>query len=78
MEDDDVEKVKLYPSVSADMINDAYDDLINIVRQASDVAVTRCTKNFFKYWWDDRMKDIKERSVISCRIWKEADMYRKD
>jgi len=69
------------------MINDVYDNLINILRQASDVAVPRCRKNFFRYWWDGRMKEIKERSVASCRIWKEAgrprsgpifDIYRKD
>jgi len=43
---DDVRQVELYFSVSADMINDVYDKLINILRQASDVVVPRC-KIFF-------------------------------
>jgi len=84
---DEVRLFDLCTNVSAYMINDVYDKLVNILLQASDVAVPRCRKNFFRYWWDDRMKEIKERSVASCRMWKEAgrprsgpifDIYRKD
>jgi len=73
--------------VSDHIIDDVYNALINILRKASDEAVPRSRKNFFRYWWDSRMKEVKERAVASCRMWKEAgrprsgpifDIYRKD
>ena len=84
---EEVRQFDLSTNVSDHIIDDVYNALINILRQASDEAVPRSRKNFFRYWWDSRMKEIKERAVASCRMWKEAgrprsgpisDIYRKD
>ena len=77
----------LHPNISVEIINDVYDRLICILRHASDLAVPVCRKNFFKHWWDVEMKETKDRSVASSKIWKEAgrprsgpisEQYRKD
>ena len=42
---DEVRLFDLCTNVSAYMISDVYDKLVNILHQASDVAVPRCRKN---------------------------------
>jgi len=34
--------------------------------------VPRCPKNFFKFWWDEELKSLKEASVNSDKLWKAA------
>jgi len=80
----DIEKsTKVDPVV----INGIYNDLVDSLRLSADVAVPACRKNFFKFWWDTELDDLKERSIASCRIWKAAgrprsgpifDIYRRD
>jgi len=74
-------------TVNSDHIYSLYDRIVNVLNNCADVAVPACPKNFFKYWWDDEMNDLKSRSIDSCKIWKAAgrprsgpifDLYKKD
>ena len=35
-------------------------------------------KTFFKFWWDNDIDEMKERSVASCRSWKSAGTFHSD
>ena len=53
-----------------------YDRVINGLQLTADHAVPRLHKNFFKYWWNQEMDELKHRSVLSSRLWKEAGRLR--
>ena len=27
---------------------------------------------FFTFWWDQEMNELKEKSIVSCKLWKDA------
>ena len=29
-------------------------------------------KNFFKFWWDEELTELKQQAILSCRAWKTA------
>ena len=74
-------------SVTVDNVDQLYHRVIDILNFASNCAVPKRKKNFFKFWWDNDMNEIKERSIASCRSWKSAgkprsgpifEIYKKD
>lgn len=73
--------------VNSDVLDCIYNRIIVILRFGSDVAVPSCKKSFFKFWWDNEMNELKEKSIASCRMWKATgrprcgpifDRYRRD
>ena len=79
-----LEKTK---DVHPDDIDSIYSRLVNILRVCSDTVVPACPKKFFKYWWDQEMDELKQRSMDSCQVWKAVgsprsgsvfDKYRRD
>ena len=74
-------------TVTSEIIDVIYQRIINSLLFGSNLAVPLRRKNFFKFWWDDEMDELKSKSMASCRIWKSAgkprsgpifDIYRKD
>jgi hypothetical protein len=77
-------------TVSADVrkyLNYFYDELLKILVQCSDLTIPKVKKNFFKFWWDQELSELKQRSIESSKAWKEAgnpkfgiifEEYRKD
>ena len=64
-----------------------YDRILEILNLCADKCVPKVRKNFFKFWWDTEMDELKQRSIVSCKIWKDAGrpnsgdifhMHRKD
>jgi len=52
-------------------IESIYSELINGVSCAC-LYVPHCAKNFFKFWWDEELKCLKEASVNTDKLWKAA------
>ena len=46
--------------------------VIRALQFSSEKSVPRCHKTFLKFWWDQEIGELNERSVISCKLWKEA------
>ena len=63
-------------SVVTETIDNIYNGIITILRDGSGIAVPSCHKNFFKFWWDDSLDELKEKSIASCMIWKDAGRLR--
>ena len=47
-------------------------EIFDLKCRFSVTAVPKCKKNFFKFWWDSDMDELKEKSIASCKLWKDA------
>lgn len=83
---DDIMQLEQSHSVTLASIDDIYCRVLDILRFASDSVVPNCTKNFFKFWWNQELDILKADSIKACQIWKAAgrprsgavfDSYRK-
>jgi len=59
-------------SVTVDDVDQLYDRVVEILNLASYYAVPKRKKFFCKFWWDNDIDEMKERSIASCRSWKFA------
>ena len=53
-------------------IDNIYYRIIGILLEGSDIAVPSCHKKFLKFWWDQDLDELKQKSIASCEIWKAA------
>jgi len=58
--------------VSTDMIDCFYNRIIKMLQDGAVRFVPRRYKNFFKYWWNQELSELKEKSITSFNLWKEA------
>jgi len=58
--------------VMLETVNHLYSRIVDALCSASDLAVPSCRKNFFKFWWDHSLDDLKQKSIDSCNMWKDA------
>ena len=74
-------------SATAESIEAIYHSIINSLLSSSKLAVPANTKNYFKFWWDEKLDELKNKSIASCRMWNTAgkprsgpifNMYKKD
>ena len=68
----DITDIEKSSKVDPVTINRIYNALVDSLRLSADTVVPACRKNFFKFWWDTELDDLKERSIASCRIRKAA------
>ena len=54
------------------LIQQIYDDIIDVLNDGANRYVPRHRKNFYKFWWDQEMDLLKEASIESNRNWKAA------
>ena len=73
--------------VTADLIDSIYCRIVDVLCTAADMAVPSRRRNFFKFWWDHNLDDLKQKSITSCNMWKDMgkprsgdifDCYRRD
>ena len=55
-----------------DFIDYIYSKVTGILLESSQTAVPSCQKNFYKFWWDDSLDELKQKSIASCQIWRAA------
>ena len=53
-------------------IDNGYDQILTVLNTAACLHVPKVKACFFKYYWDDELKDIKSRSVYAHRLWLEC------
>ena len=64
-----------YSSDDADIssvIDNTYDDIVNVLNTAANLYVPTCRKNFFKLRWDEELATLKQAAIESNKIWKAA------
>ena len=53
-------------------IDTLYDGMVNILATAAQQFVPQRAKTFYKFWWDEEMDILKQNSIESNKIWKNA------
>jgi hypothetical protein len=53
-------------------VNAVHDNIINVLNTAATKYVPRRPKNYYKYWWDEEMDNLKQASIESNQVWKAA------
>lgn len=67
----DIEKdAAKYNDVS--LIDVMYDKIIDALQTCTAATVPSCKQNFFKFWWNQELDCLKERSIESHKLWKAA------
>jgi len=84
---DDLVAIEKSDSIDIGALDSAYQRIVNVLKYSSDLTVATRPKNFFKFWWDHTLDELKAKSIDSCDLWKIAgrpqaglvfDRYRKD
>jgi len=57
-------------------IDTLYDALINILRVGDQAFVPRAKIFFYKFWWTEELDLLKQNSMDSSKLWKEAGKSR--
>lgn len=64
-----------------------YNRVVDILHYCASLSVPTRRKNFFKFWWDQELDELKQQTIASCGLWKAAgrprygpifSQYRKD
>ena len=58
--------------IVADKIDSIYNSFVSVLRISAEIFIPKHRKNFYKFWWTQELDDLKEKSIASCRKWKEA------
>ena len=51
-------------------INQTYEEIVTILSASSKLFVPLVKKNFFKFWWNEDLKLLKEESIATDKIWR--------
>lgn len=54
------------------LVNIWYDRIVSILRNAAKQFVPNCKRNFYHAWWDQDMEMLKDKSIETHKLWKEA------
>ena len=57
-------------NVLEENINYIYEQIVHILRYCSQTYVPRIKKNYFKFWWDAELSELKQQSVAASDLWK--------
>ena len=58
--------------VSRSFINSVYHEIVSVLCSAANFYVPVRKKKYYKFWWDEELNLLKEKSIESDKIWKEA------
>lgn len=58
-------------------VDKLYNDIVNVLRLCARSFVPERRKNFYKFWWNEELKILKEESINSNRLWKSAGKPRR-
>ena len=65
-----------YCNIKSDMVNDlineVYYEIVNVLCYAANLYVPKRKRNYYKFWWDQEMSLLKEKSIESNNLWKQA------
>ena len=51
------------PDGAPDYVEQIYDKIVNILRNSADSFIPKHKANFYKFWWDQELNELKANSV---------------
>ena len=49
-----------------------YRDAVAALKYSADLSIPQHVKNFYKFWWNNKLTELKRLAIASTNIWKEA------
>ena len=49
-----------------------YKRVVSVLQQSSKACIPKRKQNFYKFWWNQELDELKSKAMASCRIWKDA------
>lgn len=59
-------------SVIADLINSTYNCIVDALNRAATIHVPRTKKNGLKFWWNAELNELKQKAMLSHKLWTES------
>lgn len=53
-------------------IDGVYNRVVSVLQDCSNATIPKYKKNFFKFWWNQELDELKEKAKSSCKMWKDA------
>jgi len=53
-----------------------YNEVISALHTTADLFIPKRKRNFFKFWWNAELDELKENAIKSCMAWREAGKLR--
>ena len=48
-----------------------YDSVVAALKYSADQCIPKVAKNFYKFWWNEELSELKRIAIASARIWKD-------
>jgi len=55
-----------------ELLDKWYNEVISALQTSADLFIPKRKRNFFKFWWNAELDELKENAIKSCRAWREA------
>jgi hypothetical protein len=72
LNDIDIDKIQYNASTYQPIVDRLYENIVAALNVSANLFIPQYRKNFFKFWWNQELSLLKEASVESNRIWKDA------
>jgi len=63
---------KMSSDCVADEIDKLYDNVVSALQSSANLFIPKRKQNFYKFWWNQELDELKNKSIASCRLWKDA------
>ena len=70
--DDLNNKLQCSVTLNTSDIDRLYCDVVAALKYSADLSIPQRAKNFYKFWWNDELAELKRLGIASTNIWKEA------
>ena len=70
--------MELPENISLDEIDTLYNEIVAVSNTGAKLYVPSRQQHFYKFWWSEELKALKEAAINSNKIWKAAGKPRQD
>jgi len=63
---------KMATNCITDAVDKLYENVVSALQQSADLFIPKRKHNFYKFWWNQELEELKDKSIASCRLWKDA------
>jgi len=64
--------LELHETIPPNVIDNLYNEIVSVLSTGAKLFVPTRQKNFYKFWWDEELNALKDASIKSNKLWKEA------
>jgi len=60
-------------TIPPNVIDNLHNEIVSVLSTGGKLFVPTRQKTFYKFWWDEELNALKDASIESNKLWKEAD-----